>query len=283
MKVALLGTGTMGAGMARSMQRAGLDVSVWNRTSGKAAALTDDGIDVADSVTQAVTGADAVITMLYDTDAVLDVIADLTGSLGPDAVWLQSSTVGINGIARIAETARGAKLIDAPVLGTKAPAENGKLTPLVSGPGELIDRARPVLDAIGSKTVVAGDKIGQASALKLACNAWILSITAATAQSVALTEAFGLDGQLFLDAIDGAPANSPYAQVKGAAMMAGDFSPSFGLDGGRKDLALIAEAATEAGVETALLDGVRALFDRASRAGHGNDDLAAVYTALTRN
>jgi 3-hydroxyisobutyrate dehydrogenase len=281
MRLALLGTGTMGAGMARAMHRAGLDVTVWNRTPAKAEPLAGEGIEVADSVTAAVTGADAVVTMLFDTGAVLGVTDEITAALGPDTVWLQSSTVGIHGIQRIAEKASGAPLLDAPVLGTKKPAEDGNLVALVSGPDELIDRARPVLEAVATKTVVAGPKIGQASALKLACNAWILSITAATAQSVALATRLGLPGELFLGAIDGGPANSPYAQLKARAMLAGDFTPSFGLDGGRKDLDLITEAAWEAGVGTALLDGVRAVFDAAAAKGHGEDDIAAVYTALS--
>lgn len=281
MRVAMLGTGTMGAGMARSMQRAGLDVSAWNRTRAKAEPLADDGIDIADSVAAAVTGVDAVLTMLFDMNAVLDIADELTGALGSDAIWLQSSTVGPAGIERIARAADTAALLDAPMLGTKQPAEQGKLVPLVSGPPELVERVRPVLDAVGAKTVVAGEQLGAASALKLACNAWILSITAATAQSVALAQALGIDGQLFLQAIDGGASDSPYAQLKGAAMLDGDFTASFGLDGGRKDLGLIDEAARGASVNPALLGGVRALFDTASELGHGEDDLAAVYTALT--
>jgi 3-hydroxyisobutyrate dehydrogenase len=279
MKIALLGTGTMGAGMARSMHRAGLDVTVWNRTRARAEPLADDAIMVADSVAHAVRGADAFLTILFDLDAVLAVTDELVGALG-DAVWLQSSTVGPDGIARIAAAARGADLLDAPVLGTKQPAEQGKLVALVSGDAALIDRAQPVLDAIGTKTVRAGDRVGQASALKLACNAWVLSITAAAAQSIALAQALGVDPELFLAAIEGGPSDSAYAQLKGAAMLAGQFAPAFALDGGRKDLALIADAARDAGVSGDLLAGVRALFDRASERGHGEDDLAAVYAAL---
>lgn len=277
----MLGTGTMGAGMARVMRREGLDVAAWNRTRAKAEPLADDGVAVADSVVDAVRGADVVVTMLFDADAVLAVTDEITGSLGSDAVWLQSATVGIDGIRRIAAAAHGAALVDAPMLGTKEPAEQGKLVPIVSGDSALIDKAQPVLDAVGSKTVRAGDELGQASALKLACNAWIFAITAATAQSIALAERLGIGGERFLQAIEGGPSDSAYAQLKGKMMMSDDFSPSFGLDGGRKDLSLIAEAAKSAGLDSAVLDGVRAVFDRASDGGHGEDDLAAVYTAFT--
>jgi 3-hydroxyisobutyrate dehydrogenase len=271
----------MGAGMARSMRRAGLDVTAWNRTRAHAEPLAADEIAIADSVPEAVRGADVVITMLYDTQSVLDVVAELTSARGADAVWLQSATVGPTGIARIATAAGpGVGLLDAPVLGTKQPAETGQLIPLVSGPADLIERARPILNAIGAKTVNAGPDLGAASALKLACNAWIGSITAATAQSLALTRELGLDPDLFLEAIDGAPVNSSYAQLKGAAMLHRDFAPAFSIDGARKDLALIGAAAQTAGLPTALLDAVSALFDAASEAGHGDDDLAAVYTAF---
>jgi 3-hydroxyisobutyrate dehydrogenase len=282
MKVALLGTGTMGAGMARSMRRAGLEVAAWNRTRGKAEPLAEDGVEIADSVAEAVDAADVALTMLFDTDAVLSVIDDITGNLGLEGVWLQSATVGVDGIQRIVEAAGGAPIVDAPMLGTKQPAEQGKLVPLVSGPAELLDKAQPVLDAVGSRTVRAGDELGKASALKLACNAWILSITAATAQSVALAEQLDVDGAMFLEAIGGGPSDTPYAQLKGKMMLQGEFPASFGLDGGRKDLGLIQEAAKSAGVDIAVLDAVRSVFDRASGAGHGEEDLAAVYTAFTR-
>jgi 3-hydroxyisobutyrate dehydrogenase len=280
MKIALLGTGTMGAGMARAMRRAGLDVVAWNRTRDKAEPLAEDGIEVADSVGQAVKGADVVLTMLFDTDSVLAVTDQITANLGADAVWLQSATVGPDGIRRIAQAARGAALLDAPMLGTKQPAEQGKLVPIVSGDPALIEKVQPVLDAVGTKTVRAGDELGQASALKLACNAWIFAITAATAQSVALAERLGLDGTKFLQAIEGGPSDSAYAQLKGKMMLAGDYTPSFGLDGGRKDLGLIHEAAQSAGIDTDVLDGLRAVFNRAAERGHGTDDLAAVYTAF---
>jgi 3-hydroxyisobutyrate dehydrogenase len=278
MRVAVLGTGLMGAGMARAMHRAGLEVTAWNRTRAKADALAEDGVDVVGTVGDAVAGADAVVTMLFDAEAVLAVAPEVSATLGPNAVWLQSATVGVEGIERIAAQVGPTHLLDAPVLGTREPAEQGRLVPLVSGDGRLVERVRPVLDAIGTKTVLAGDRVGQATALKLACNAWVLSITAATAQSIALASSLGIDPGLFLEAIDGGPANAPMAQLKGKAMVAADYAPSFGLGGGRKDLHLITAAA--GGVDTALLDGVRALFDRAVDAGHADADIAAVYEIL---
>ncbi len=275
LRVAVLGTGIMGAGMARSVRAAGHDVAVWNRTRAKAEPLAADGITVADSVADAVRGADAVITMLYDADATLSVGAELVAALGDSAVWIQSGTVGPAGVRRIASAA-GRDILDAPVLGTKKPAEEGRLVVLVSGSKQLAARVEPVFDAIGSRTVVAGDEIGDASALKLACNAWVGLITAGTAQSLALAAALGVDPALFLAAIEGTPTDSPYAQLKGKAMLAGDWTPSFALDGAIKDLSLMLDAAGSVGFPGELLAAVRAQFERAAQAGHGADDMAAV-------
>ena len=214
MKVAVIGTGTMGAGMARSLQREGHEVRAWNRTRSKAEPLADDGITVADSVGDAVQGADVALTMLFDVDSVLTHGDELTGALG-DGVWLQTATVGPDGMARIAEAYPDANLLDCPVLGTKKPAEEGKLVPLVAGDKGLIERVQPVLDAIASKTVVAGSEVGQGSRLKLACNAWLFSLTAAAAQSIALTEALGLDGVAVPAGHRGRPGRQPVRPAQG--------------------------------------------------------------------
>lgn len=235
---------------------------------------------VSDTVADAVSGADAVITVLYDETAIHDVTDELLGALAEDAVWIQSSTVGPDGIGRIEVRASKARLLDAPVLGTKEPAEEGELAVLVSGDAAHIEQVRPVFDAIGTKTVVVSDRIGDASALKLACNAWIMTITAATAQSLAIATALDVEPKLFLDAIEGGAADSQYAQLKGAMMLRGEFPPAFGLDSGRKDLALIIDAAGKAGVDPTLLDALQGQYDRAAKDGHGAEDLAAVYATL---
>lgn len=280
MRVAVLGVGTMGAGMARSLQRAGHDVVAWNRTRSKADALTDDGIAVAGSVSEAVSGAEVVLTMLFDTDAVLSVRQELVAALGVDALWLQSSTVGPDGMRRIAEGLD--RIVDAPVVGTKQPAEQGSLVVLAAGEPGLVARARPVFEAVGSKTVVAGEHVGQASALKLACNAWIATLTAGLAQSVTLTARLGIDPQLFLDAIDGGPTAAPYVGLKGGAMLKDEYPPAFALDGLRKDIALMREAAQSAGCDDTLLSGLSTLYGKAASAGHGSEDIAAVKYAFDR-
>ena len=282
MRVALLGTGTMGAGMARSLLRAGLEVAVWNRSADKAAPLAADGAAVCAEPGEAVRGADVVVTMLYDADSVLDVVAGVVADM-KRSVWVQSATIGLDGIRRVAAFAEehGLRVLDAPVLGTKKPAEDGELTLLVSGAPTLRETVRPVFDAIGSRTMWISDDLGDGSALKLAVNAWVAALTAATGQSLALARALGLDPQLFLDAIAGGPLDSRYAHIKGAAMIAGTFLPvAFAVDGAAKDVALIEGAAASVGVDTRLLEALSQLYGDAGRAGFGAADMSAVHAVF---
>ena len=276
--VAVLGTGTMGAGMARSLVRHGMSVRVWNRTRAKAEALAADGADIAGSPVDAVSGAGVIITMLYDATAVLDVMTEAAPAVAPGAIWLQSATIGLEGTSQAAALAQAPALamIDAPVLGTKAPAEQGALVMLLGGDRSLLPGLQPVLDAISARTIWAGDLPGQGMALKLACNAWIAAITAATAQSLTLASGLAVDPRLFLDAIAGGPSDCAYAHLKGGQMLAADFAPSFALDGVSKDVALIADAAARAGVDATLLNALAGVYRKASDLGYGKDDMAAV-------
>jgi 3-hydroxyisobutyrate dehydrogenase len=280
--VTVLGTGIMGAGIARSLLRAEFGVTVWNRSEDKAAPLADDGATVAADVAAAVSGADVVITMLFDTAAVTDVMANALPAMGKDAVWLQTSTVGLDGVRSLAALAQqhGTTLVDAPVLGTRQPAEDGKLIVLAGGPAGVRDTVKPVLDAIGARTVWVGEQPGDGHRLKLVANSWVLSITAATAQSVGMAADLGLDPQAFLDVIAGGPLDSPYAQLKGGAMIKGDFSPSFTLSGAAKDASLIREAMRTAGTSDELMAAEQRLYDLANDSGHGDEDMAAVVTAI---
>src|SRR5947199_6426717 len=135
MRIALLGTGIMGAPMARNLATAGHEVVVWNRTREKADAVA--GATVADSPQDAVRGAQVVVTMLSDGDAVEEVWRDAAGAVDSSATWWQSSTVGIEATERLSAAAT-ITYVDAPVLGTKQPAEEGKLTVLASGPTDAL-------------------------------------------------------------------------------------------------------------------------------------------------
>lgn len=275
--VAVLGTGIMGAGMTRSMLREGLAVTVWNRSPKRAAPLAEDGATVAGSAAEAVAGADVVVTMLFDTDAAASVMAEAAGHMREGAVWLQAGTVGIEGIERLHRLAQqeGIAFLDAPMLGTRAPAENGALVVLASGRSSLRGVVDPVLDAIGSRTQWVGEAVGDASKLKLAVNAWIGVMVNGVAQSIALAQGLGLDPAQFLAAVAGQAVDSPYVQTKGKAMIADEHPVSFGLDGVIKDTDLILDALHSAGVDATLATAVRARLAAASAAGYGSADMSA--------
>jgi 3-hydroxyisobutyrate dehydrogenase len=281
-KVTVLGTGLMGSGMARSLARAGLDVAAWNRTPDKARALADAGVTVHEDLATAVSEADVVLTMLFDADSVATVIERALPSMRENAIWLQTSTVGLDGTARLAELAERAHtaFLDSPVLGTRQPAENGQLTVLVGGPSELRERVAPVHGAIGGRTVWVGERPGDGHRLKLVANSWLLSITAGIAQGVALARGLGIDPSLLLNVISGGPLDSAYAQLKAKAMLEGDFSPAFGLSGARKDSELITAAMRGAGIDPRLMSALHDEFQAAEQSGHGKEDMAAVVFAF---
>jgi 3-hydroxyisobutyrate dehydrogenase len=275
--VALLGTGTMGEGMARNIAAAGMPLRVWNRTASRARPLADVAT-VSGSVAEAVRGADVVVTMLFDADSVAACMEQARGELGDDTVWLQQSTVGVEGSERLAALAAdlGVTYVDAPVLGTRKPAEDGALIVLASGPADSRARIDPVLEAIGSRTLWVGEA-GGGSRLKLAANAWVFTVVEGIAESLTLTRRLGLDPALFLEAVQGGALDAPYVQLKGKAMLAGSFDPAFALAGALKDADLILAAAAGAGADLAVLPGVREHFQRAVDAGHGDKDMAATY------
>jgi 3-hydroxyisobutyrate dehydrogenase len=200
------------------------------------------------------------------------------GELGADTVWLQQSTVGVEGSERLAALAEdlGVVYVDAPVLGTKKPAADGALVVLASGPAAVRPRIDPVLDAIGSRTVWVGEA-GGGSRLKLAANAWVFTVVEGVAESLALTRDLGLDPALFLEAVRGGALDAPYVQLKGKAMLDGGFDPAFALSGALKDADLILAAAAGAGLDLGVLPGVREHFQRAVDAGHGDQDMSATY------
>jgi 3-hydroxyisobutyrate dehydrogenase len=278
MRITVLGTGIMGAPMARNLAKAGHDVTVWNRTREKAQALAEVGAIVADTPAQAVEHAEAVITMLADGAAVKAVAGQALDAFPERAIWWQSSTVGIADTEELAQLAldRGVPLVDGPVLGTRQPAEAGQLIVLASGPAQAIDRLKPVFDPVSSKVVRLGEA-GEGTRLKLVLNHWLVGLVENLAETIALSEALGIDPRLFLDTIKGGSLDSPYAQLKGKMMITRDFETSFPLRLARKDAALVVEAARRAGLELGLAPVIVERFNRAIQASHGNDDLSAAY------
>jgi 3-hydroxyisobutyrate dehydrogenase len=280
--VAVLGAGAMGAGMVWSLRRAGIPVRVWNRDGEKARALAAVGAEPCDSPAAAAAGADVVLTILLDADTVTEAIR--RAAPAPGTVWLQTATVGLEGVDRTIAVARelGLELVDCPVLGTRKPAEDGTLVLLASGSESARARLAPVFEALGKKTLWLGEA-GAGSRLKLACNAWVLMLVAGVAQSIALAGELGLDPQQFFAAIEDGPLASPYAVVKGGSMTSHDYPVSFALSGAVKDSGLIEEALRSAGVSTRIMTAVRETLEvAADRVADPNAvDSAAIFEGFT--
>jgi 3-hydroxyisobutyrate dehydrogenase len=266
-RIAFLGTGTMGTGMARNLLAAGHDLAVWNRTRAKAEAI--EGATVADGPAAAAKGADVLVTMLSDGPTVASVTEPLGGF---DGIWLQMSTVGVDWTNRLA--ARYSPFVDAPVLGSRVPAEEGTLTVLAAGPRD--ERAERVFDAVGSTTVWLGEPPA-ATKMKLVFNAYVLLSIAALGQAIDLARRLGSDPRAFLDVVKGTGVDSFYGQTRGATMIDDDFSPNFPLELARKDLALALEAADG---DAELVAAALELYDRSLERGHGREDMTAVIKGL---
>lgn len=284
LKVAVLGTGIMGAAMARNLLRVGHEVSVWNRDAAKTEPLAAEGARRAASPADAVEAAGLVLTMLYDAAAVQEVMRAAAPGLRPGTAWVQSTTVGIQDVPALAGLARelGLDLVEAPVSGTRAPAEAGQLLVLAAGRGDVRPRVAPVLDAIGARTIWTGQDPAEGSAtrLKLVVNSWVIAASNAAGEVVALAEALGVDPQQFLGVIDGGGLDLPYLRTKMGLILDGELEPaSFAVDTARKDAHLIVDAAAEKGLKLDGAEAYAARLDRVAEQGRGKQDMAAAYYA----
>lgn len=299
--IALLGAGgTMGFPIARNIARAGLPTRVWNRTTEKAAPLAADGAYLARTPGEAARGAGVVLTMLANEDAVIGAMdgpdgafATLPGAIhqnrvstgdpqGPHhALWVQMSTIGTAATRRCAELANrhGVGFVDAPVLGTRQPAEEGSLVVLESGPEEARPRLQPIFEAIGKRTIRAGEA-GAGTRLKLVTNTWVLAVVEAGAEVIALAEGLDVNPAAFFQAIEGGPLDLPYLRMKGKAMIERDFEPAFRLALAAKDAGLVQQAAHARGLDLPLADAIARRLAEAAKE-HGEADFSATYLMST--
>ena len=276
--IAVLGAGgMMGFPMARNLARAGFAVRAWNRTPAKAEPLREDGVQIFDSAAEAGQGADVILTILADAEAVIGTVDGALGDHGEETIWLQMSTIGEAGTERCIGLARehSVTFADAPVLGTKQPAEQGKLTVLASGPERSRDRLQPIFDAVGHRTIWVGEA-GGGTRLKLVTNSWVVTVTEGAAETIALAEGLGVDPKLFFDAIDGGPLDLPYLRVKGKAMLERDFEPAFKLKLAAKDAALVEESCQRHELDLPMLRAIRARLAEGVPE-HGDEDMSATY------
>ncbi len=283
-RVAVLGTGIMGAAMARRLIGAHIRTTVWDRSPSATTPLRDAGAQVADSPSAAVQEADIVITMLPTAAVVSDVIfgGNVPDALSAGAVWAQMGTIGLDATVELASRLSSLRpdvlLVDAPVSGSKGPAEAGQLLILASGPEEAQAILAPAFSAIGRKTVWLGPA-GQGSRMKLVVNAYMSALIEGVAEALELADRLGVDSSKLAEAIEGGPLDAPIADAKLHKMERGDFAPEFPLEWALKDVDLALAAAGNARLP--MLAALSQQWRTAVDAGHGREDVSAVRTALS--
>jgi 3-hydroxyisobutyrate dehydrogenase len=283
LRVAVLGTGIMGSAMAGRLVAAGLVTTVWDRSPTAAAPLGQAGALVADTAAEAAKDAGVVITMLPTADVMTCVVFDggVAGAFAPGAVWAQMGTIGVEATTGAAARVGGQRpdvlFVDAPVSGSKGPAENGELLILASGPPGAEATVAPVFAALGRKTVWLG-LAGQGSRMKLVVNAYMSVLIEGVAEALGLADRLGIRAAELEQVIEDGPLDAPIADAKLHKMARGDFTPEFPLQWALKDveLALQAAGADAAPLLAALARQWRAAVD----AGHGRQDISAARLAL---
>jgi 3-hydroxyisobutyrate dehydrogenase len=281
--VAVLGTGIMGSAMARNLLAAGLRTTVWDRSPQATTALAEAGAVVAASAAEAVNGAEVVITMLPTAAAVQSVMFGdgVAQRLAEGAVWAQMGTIGVEattGLAdRLSQLRPDAMFVDAPVSGSKGPAETGQLLVLASGPPAAEAVLAPVFAAIGRKTTWLGPA-GQGSRMKLVVNSYLCFLVEGVAEALELAARLGIDPGDLDAAIEGGPLDAPLADAKLHKMARGDFAPEFPLEWALKDIDLAIAAAD--GARLPLLEALSRQWRSAVEAGHGREDISVARLAL---
>jgi 3-hydroxyisobutyrate dehydrogenase len=283
-RVAVLGIGTMGRGMTHSLLRAGFEVDVWNRTPEPAAQLAQEGATAHQRPANAVEHADVVITMVANADAVRQVAfgQGMLEAMRPGAVWAQMATIGVAATdeldARVKADHPQIMFVDAPVSGTKGPAESGKLLILASGPDAARPVLEPVFNALGQPIKWLGPA-GAGSRLKLVMNTWLVTLIEGVAEVMALADALGVDHSHVLEFLSEGNLASPVALVKARKMESGDDSPEFSLQWALKDIGLALEVAD---VPLPVVEKIQERWKSLVDSGLGGLDVAAARHGLDK-
>jgi 3-hydroxyisobutyrate dehydrogenase len=280
--VAVLGIGAMGHAMATSMLRAGIPTIVWNRRPAATRDLAGLGAEVAETAADAARRAAIVVTMVTDTDAVIAIARDqgMLAALAPGAIWVQMATIGVAGIERVAAMVKAERpdvtLLDAPVSGSKDPAEQGQLTIFASGPEQARPRVAALFDALGQRTIWVGE-VGAGSRLKLVNNTLVAFAAEAVANAAALARRLGLASEQVIQALAGSPLVSPWQAAKLQRIATGEFSAQFALSLALKDVRLALQAADDG---LAVLACLAEEWQQAVDEGLGDQDLTVVTRVL---
>ena len=285
-RVAILGLGIMGSGMAGRLLSDGFPLSVYNRNREKARALVSGGAHLADSPREAASRADIVISMVADDIASRETWLGENGALAgaiPGSVLIESSTLTVGWIKELATAAaqRNCELLDAPVTGTKPHAESGQLLFLVGGSAEGLDTAKPVFSVLGRDVVHLGP-VGSGALMKLINNFLAAVHTVSFGEALALIKAGGLDAQKAVPILTEGVPGSPMVKRVAARLESGDFTPHFFMRLMVKDVAYAIEEARQRGIDLQTASAALAMLKQAVANGFGDKDFTTVVQVLQR-
>ncbi|WP_366247899.1 NAD(P)-dependent oxidoreductase [Terribacillus aidingensis] len=285
--IGFIGLGIMGQNMAANLLEKGEQLVVYNRTKEKAQALLDKGAVWADSPRKVGEQANIVFTMLTDPAAVQAVAYGEDGlfsGMQENSLWVDVSTVKPAFTKEMAEAARAhhIRFVDAPVSGSKAPAQQGKLHFLVGGEEQDVKKVTPLLEKMGQSIQHMGAN-GNGSATKLAVNMLLVQSLTGLSEAISFGEAVGLDKEHLMDVLLALPVTSDIQAGKRDTILQQNFEPQFPLEHAYKDLQQISETAYEAGAPLPMTNSVKELYALAKKNGYGKQDVAAVYALLARD
>ncbi len=277
----LIGLGNMGSAFAERLLDAGLQLVVHNRNRQKTEPVAARGAAVAESVAELAAAVDIVITSLSDDDAFESVAASVAGAARPGTVLIDTSTVSPGASARVAALAEQDSVlyVRAPVSGNPSVVRAGNLTFIVSGPAPAVERAEPVLLAIGPTVRLVGDA-EQARIVKLAINLVIAGLAQLVSEALVLGEASGVSRAALLETMGNSAAGAPFVKYKTDALLQDDYSATFTTSLMEKDIDLVLEAAESARVQLPLAGELKSLVRSAIEAGYGDDDFMALFLHL---
>jgi 3-hydroxyisobutyrate dehydrogenase-like beta-hydroxyacid dehydrogenase len=288
-RVAVLGAGNMAGAMVGTLRRAGFEVTVWNRTAARGAAVAEThGAATAPTAAEAVRASDVALSSLADDEAVLATYLGDDGAAsgaGPEQVLLEMSTIAPRTVTRVGEAVgpSGAAFLDAPVSGSVPTVEKGELTIMVGGDASGLERARPVLDALAAKVFPVG-ALGAGATVKLAVNALVHAIDVGLSEALVLAEKAGVDRAAAYDVFAAGAAAAPFVLYKRPAFEDPDRAPlTFTLDLMAKDLDLILSLAKSIDAPMEQAERNREIVDRALAAGFAGRDMSAVADFLRRS
>lgn len=286
MKIAFLGLGIMGSRMAANLLKNKVELTVFNRSEAPRKELGAKGANVADSFTSAVEGADIVFSMLSTPDVVKEIMFGEKGclaSMKEDALWVDCSTVdpAFSKQSEKEAASRNIRFADAPVAGTKKPAEEGSLVFLVGAGKRDFKEIEILLPFMGSKIIHVGET-GKGTSLKMLVNAMLAESMLVFSETLLLGEKMGLSKDFLLDTLPNMPVIAPFTKAKAEIIRDQNFDAQFPLEWMEKDLRLVLKTARENGHEMPMTELTKELFDQANKSGLGRNDFAAIYKFLSK-